>query len=158
MKPNALIRFYIGSAVAIFCFSIVAKVAAHYTYAELRLHDPFLRFLTVWQLLLVSIIIEALAIGIISANYYKSPNIAIGCVLWLTLLLILYRIGFLFSPDHTGTICKCFGGPGGIVGKFSDTLAWLLLIYLFILGAVTALWSSMSTYSRHVSHKKCSIA
>lgn len=152
MRASRLATIYLVSSIVIFCFSIFAKLSAHYTHEELQLHDPFIAFLTVGQLLVISICVETLVIGIAIANCSKiSQHKAIGIVMWLTFLLILYRIGFLLAPDHMGTICKCFGGPGGILGKQSDTVAWILLGYLIIFGGITAarLAIEKTSLSRH---------
>lgn len=136
-KPSALTTCYLISSVIILSFAIFAKLTAHYSQGELQLHDPFIPFLTVGQLLVVSVIVEIIVIWFVAS--VRNRNIAVGAVLWLTILLIVYRVGFAFSPEHTDTVCKCFGGSGGIIGKRSDELAWLLLAYLFLGGCIITL-------------------
>lgn len=127
---------YVYSAVVIFAFAAIAKLTAPYTADELKLRDPFFSFLTVEQLLDLSAGSEGILVGLLILKGKTAPRFAVRLTLWFAMLFLLYRFGVMFSPDGTGAICKCFGGPGGIIGKYSDGLAWSLLGYLIGVGGL----------------------
>lgn len=135
--------FYLISAIGIFIFSTIAKLTARYSAIELSQHDVFLSFLTVKQLLLVAIGVEIATVVLIVLKFRRYPRDGTLVAVWLALLFLAYRLAFAFAPENIqGRICKCFGGAGGILGKNSDKVAWILLFYLLGIGiALLMLWN-----------------
>ena len=66
-------HFYLISAIGIFVFSTIAKLAARYSAIELSEHDVFLSFLTVKQLLLIAIGVEIAAVVLIILKFRRYP-------------------------------------------------------------------------------------
>ena len=133
---DIVVFLYLVSAIVIFSTAALAKITAPYTQQELRLHDPFISFLTVKQLVILATGVEMPLAALIFMNLKRSPRTGLVLVLWLAAIFLAYRLGFAFAPENAlyGTVCKCFGGPGSIIGKYSDVLAWSLLAYLLGVG------------------------
>lgn len=130
---------FLVSAVGIFAFAAIAKLIAPFTPEDLHLRDPFVRFLTVWQLSHVAAIVEMVVAVMIALSVRQSPSRGVGLTLWLAALFLLYRMGFHFAPNYPDTACRCFGGIGGIIGRHSDAVALGLLLYLLTFGTLLAI-------------------
>lgn len=148
------VRVYLASAVCIFVFTAAAKLTADYTPEELLLRDPFISFLTARQLVFLVAFIELGVAALIAVNLKHSPMTGLCLALWLSVLFLLYRIGFMTAPESVRTVCRCFGGPGSILGKYSDLAAFVLLAYLLALGGVSVLLVRRSSRITHALRRE----
>ncbi len=132
MARMPLLRSYLISASLIFLLSAVAKISAHYTPRNWALRDPFVTFMTTREITVLASLVELTTAALILFNLGKRPMLGFGLVLWLGLLLLVYRIGWSLAPGTFGTTCKCLGGPGGLLGEHSDYVPRLLLGYILV--------------------------
>jgi len=138
-----MVMLYLISAASIFAFAGIAKLTATYSGTELNQQDAFLSFLNVKDVLYMASFVE-FAVGVcIIMSIPRRPHVGVRLALWLSLLFVIYRIGVALSPPKPiGALsCRCFGSPGGILGKHSDSLALALLAYLLVAGVLCAIVS-----------------
>ena len=124
-------RLFLVSCALVLLFAAGAKLAAKHSEKELSLHDPVVPFVTSGELMACSSAFEIILGVVILLRMSDAPIQTLLTVMWVSLVFAAYHLAFLTSPQRAGVaFCQCFGGAGGIIGKYSDSLAWFLIVYM----------------------------
>ena len=133
---GVVLKSYLFFAAIVFSGTAVAKLLSDFSDEELKSYDPFLRFLTAGQLI---VLVAPLEIGVVVYalfNFFRRPVFALRSVMWLSSLFACYRIGF--APSE-GESCKCWG-VGSLLGKMDDSTvdlaSMILLGTMLMIGGV----------------------
>ena len=135
---NVILKSYLFFAAIVFSGTAVAKLLSDFSDTELKSYDPFLRFLTAGQLIVLVALLEIGVVVYALFNFFRRPVFALRSVMWLSSLFACYRIGFAFAPSE-GESCKCWG-VGSLLGKMDDSTvdlaSMILLATMLVIGGV----------------------
>ena len=105
---GVILRSYLFFAAIVFSGTAVAKLLSDFGDTELKSYDPFLRFLTAGQLIVLVALLESGVVVYALFNFFRHPVFALRSVMWLSSLFACYRIGFALAPSE-GESCKSWG-------------------------------------------------
>ena len=135
---GVVLKSYLFFAAIVFSGTAVAKLWSDFSDTELKSYDPFLRFLTAGQLIVLVALLEIGVVVYVLFNFFRRPVFALRSVMWLSSLFACYRIGFAFAPSE-GESCKCWG-VGSLLGKMDDSTvdlaSMILLATMLTIGGV----------------------
>lgn len=128
--PAPLTDLYLRGVIVVLGLTAYAKIHSIYLNPKvLSLADPIFSFLTSRQLLLIAVVIELLALGIVySASARKTKLEAVS---WLAALFTVYRSG-LWAMG-VAEPCKCLGDALSWSEMSGDALKFLSLAFFFYL-------------------------
>ena len=97
---NIILKSYLFFAAIVFSGTAAVKLLSDFSFSdvELRSYDPFLRFLTAGQLMVLVALLEIGVVVYVLFNFFRRPVFALRSVMWLSSLFACYRIGFAFAP------------------------------------------------------------
>lgn len=135
---GVILRSYLFFTAIVFSGTAAAKLLSDFSDTELKSYDPFLRFLTAGQLIVLVSLLEIGVVVYVLFNFFRRPIFALRSVMWLSSLFACYRIGFAFAPSE-GESCKCWG-VGSLLGKMDDSTvdlaSMILLATMLTIGGV----------------------
>ena len=143
---SAFLTFAAATLAVTSCAKVVTVFSGE---AYLRVHDTFLRFMTVRSVLMVGAVVEALTLGLLLSLTSRTAKLM--WLLWLCSVLFVYRVGRWIAVESEP--CRCLGFFGDVLGLGqgdADRVS-LGLLGAMGLGAGVLLWLRLRPLKQYES-------